>query len=74
MNERLLSLSDVLSVVPVASSTWRQWVKDGKAPAPVKYGRRTFWRSSDVQQFTSGNWPGAGQESQPKTASSHAVQ
>ena len=54
--DRLLRLPEVLSLVPVASSTWRRWVAEGTAPAKVKRGRSTFWRMSEVQDFINGSW------------------
>jgi prophage regulatory protein len=37
-------------LIPIGRSTWWQWVREGKAPAPLKLGARTTaWRASDVQ-------------------------
>lgn len=46
--DRLLRLSDVLAILPVKKSTWWAWVKQGKAPAPVRLGRCTCWKQSAV--------------------------
>jgi len=36
-------------LIPIGRSTWWQWVRDGKAPAPVKLGpRTTAWKSADI--------------------------
>ena len=36
-------------LIPVGRSTWWQWVRDGKAPKPVKLGKRTTaWRAADI--------------------------
>ena len=51
MEEKLLRLKDVLPIVNVASSTWRRWVKEGSAPQPIKRGRCTFWRSSEIIEY-----------------------
>jgi prophage regulatory protein len=46
---RLIRLREVLKLVPVAASTWWQWVATGKAPAPVRLGNRcTCWRYSEI--------------------------
>jgi len=37
--------------VPVSQATWWRWVKDGRAPQPVRMGRITMWRSQDVRAF-----------------------
>lgn len=57
--DRLLRLTEVLQIVPVASSTWRKWSTDGTAPAKVKRGGSTFWRESDVLAFVNDEWPPA---------------
>lgn len=50
-DDRLLGLRQVLGHVPVARSTWFRWVAAGIAPSPVKIGRRTFWRASEIQRL-----------------------
>ncbi len=43
-------LPAVLSVFPVAKSTWWAMVRDGRAPKPVKLGPRTSaWRATDIK-------------------------
>jgi prophage regulatory protein len=37
--------------VPVSQSTWWQWIRDGRAPQPVKIGGVTMWRSKDIRAF-----------------------
>jgi predicted DNA-binding transcriptional regulator AlpA len=52
---RLIRLREVLQLVPVAASTWWLWVKEGKAPQPVRLGERcTCWRYSDVIALAEG--------------------
>jgi hypothetical protein len=38
-------------IIPVSRSTWWEWVASGRAPQPVKIGRCTFWRESDIRAF-----------------------
>ena len=39
-------------ILPVSRSTWLQWVKDGKAPQPIRLSAGvTIWRTSDVLAF-----------------------
>lgn len=39
-------------MIPVGRSTWWLWVKEGKAPKPVKLGpRTTAWRADQIQEF-----------------------
>ena len=36
-------------LIPIGRSTWWQWVRDCKAPKPVKLSiRTTAWRSADI--------------------------
>ncbi len=39
------------SYVPVSQATWWRWIKDGRAPQPVKIGGITMWRSKDIRTF-----------------------
>jgi predicted DNA-binding transcriptional regulator AlpA len=40
------------ALIPVGRSTWWQWVKMGKAPAPIKLGpRTTAWRAEHILAF-----------------------
>jgi prophage regulatory protein len=47
----LMPLSEVLSLVGVAPSTWWAGVASGKFPPPVKCGRRSFWPQSVIAEF-----------------------
>lgn len=48
----LLRLPQVLKLAPVSKSTWWLWVRQGKAPAPLKLSERTTcWRRSDILAF-----------------------
>ena len=45
-------LPAILRVIPVSRSTWWQWVRDGKAPKPVKLAARTTaWKATDISDF-----------------------
>ena len=44
----LLRLEHVLRVVPVSKSLWWAGVRTGRYPAPLRDGRITMWRSSDI--------------------------
>ena len=49
--DRLLKIDQCLEIIPMAKSTWWEYVKSGTLPAPVKIGSATFWRHSDLQDF-----------------------
>ena len=49
--DRLLRLKEVLEIVPVSKSTWWAWVAASLAPAPIKLGRCTCWKHSDIADF-----------------------
>jgi hypothetical protein len=37
------------AIYPVSKSTWWQWVKEGKAPKPIKLSHGvTVWRIEDI--------------------------
>jgi prophage regulatory protein len=38
----------VPALLPISKSSWWAGVAAGKYPRPVKAGRRTLWRSSDI--------------------------
>lgn len=39
-------------LVPISKATWWDWVKSGKAPAPVKLSERvTAWKAEDIHNF-----------------------
>ena len=47
-----LRLPQVLKLIPVASSTWWAWVKQGRVPAPYKLGpRTTAWRTEQIRDL-----------------------
>ena len=38
--------------MPISREKWRQLVRDGKAPQPVKLGIRcTMWRNAELHEF-----------------------
>ena len=49
--DRLLRLTEVLQIIPVSASTWWAWVAKGLAPIPIRLGRTTAWRHSDLLLF-----------------------
>lgn len=50
-NESLIRLPVVLKHFPVSRSKWYAGVKAGLYPAPLKAGRSSLWRASDVQNL-----------------------
>jgi len=47
-----LRIAQVLQLIPVGKSTFWNWVKTGKAPAPVKLSERvTAWKAEDIHNF-----------------------
>lgn len=50
--EGYVRLSGVLAVVPVSRTTWLGWVREGKAPKPVKLSERTTaWHVDSIRAF-----------------------
>ena len=56
-NDRFLRVRDVIGdknrpgIIPLSRSAWYELVRTGRAPAPVKIGRASLWRESDIQRF-----------------------
>lgn len=38
-------------IIPVCRSSWWQGVREGKFPQPVRIGRATMWRISDIKRL-----------------------
>lgn len=51
MADALLRLRDVVAILKVSRATVYAWIKQGRLPKPLKMGRATVWRSSEIQQF-----------------------
>lgn len=49
--DRLLRLRTVLGIIPVSKSTLYAGIASGHFPPPVKLGRNSFWRLSDLQKL-----------------------
>lgn len=45
---RLVKDSEAARIIGIGRSTWWAWVRDGKAPQPVKINDVTRWRLADV--------------------------
>lgn len=48
---RLLRLREVIALLSISKSTWWNWVAKGTAPTPIRLGRTTAWRYSDLLVF-----------------------
>ena len=47
-----LRLPQVLQLVPISKSAWREGCKTGRFPKPVKLGpRTTVWRADEILVF-----------------------
>ncbi|MFZ4553666.1 MAG: helix-turn-helix transcriptional regulator [Burkholderiales bacterium] len=54
---RLLSLTDILGnaklgtsgLIPISQSGWFLGIRKGIYPKPVKIGRRSLWKASDIR-------------------------
>ena len=49
--EGFCKLPQILKEIPVGKTTWWEGVKTGRFPKPVKLGRSTFWRVSDIRKL-----------------------
>ena len=49
---QILGTGDNPGMVPVSRATWYSWIRQGRAPKPVRLGPRTSaWRESDITAF-----------------------
>ena len=46
-----MRLKQVLMLVPMCRTTWYDGIKSGLFPAPVKMGRMSLWRKSDILEL-----------------------
>lgn len=49
---RLIRLPEILAILPIKKSTFWLWVKQQKAPAPIRLGRCACWRYADIIAMT----------------------
>lgn len=47
----LLKLNDVKQILKVGTTFVYELIKRGKLPAPIKQGRASFWRASDIKKY-----------------------
>ena len=51
IQERLIRLEEVLSIIPVGKSTWYAGINKGVFPKPVKIFNRSLWRMSEIMEI-----------------------
>ncbi len=48
--EHLMRLEDILKLLPIGRTTFYRWIKEDKAPSPIKAGPRiSLWRRSEIE-------------------------
>ncbi len=53
----LLNIHRAAAVCSMSARTWRAWDVAGKIPAPIRIGRRTFWRAEDLRDWVAAGCP-----------------
>jgi predicted DNA-binding transcriptional regulator AlpA len=53
----LLDAHRAAAVCGTSARTWRAWDVAGKVPAPIRIGRRTFWRAEDLRGWVAAGCP-----------------
>jgi prophage regulatory protein len=48
---KLIPLPAVLALVPIGRAYWYELVREGKAPRPVKLGKRSLWLESEISAW-----------------------
>lgn len=49
--DKLLKIEEVLEILNIPKTSFYRYVKNGIVPPPVKIGRSSRWKSSDIQNF-----------------------
>jgi prophage regulatory protein len=56
--EKLLTVEQVLTLIPLSKSAWMAGVRAGRYPQAVKLSQRSlFWRVADIRKFISKGQP-----------------
>jgi prophage regulatory protein len=50
-SHKLIPLPAVLDLVPVGRAYFYELVRDGKAPRPIKLGKRSLWLEHEVDSW-----------------------
>jgi prophage regulatory protein len=50
----LLTVKDIIAMLKVSKSTIYKWIKDGKFPKPLKFGRNSRWTEEMIKEFIDG--------------------
>lgn len=48
---RLMKIGDVKESLRIGTTYLYELVKRGKLPKPIKQGRASFWRASDIKKY-----------------------
>lgn len=65
--ERLIRLQEILKLLPIGRTTFYRWIKEEKAPPPIKAGARiSLWRRSEIEAMVRG-WEDGGNRTDDKT-------
>jgi prophage regulatory protein len=58
--DRLLDLPAVLEIVPISRSGMYAEIQRQRFPAPVKVGKSSYWRLSELERWMASLQPAAG--------------
>ena len=50
-NAAFVRLPQILKLIPISKSCFWNKVASGDFPAPIKFGRCSFWKSADIKQI-----------------------
>ena len=51
MTEKFLTISEVVNIVGFKKSTIYKFINEKKFPKPIKIGKSSRWKLSDIQQW-----------------------
>ncbi|MCG3685927.1 helix-turn-helix transcriptional regulator [Aliarcobacter butzleri] len=49
--DKLLKIEEVLEILNIPKTSFYRYVKNGIIPQPVKIGRSSRWKTSEIQNF-----------------------
>jgi predicted DNA-binding transcriptional regulator AlpA len=47
----LITVSQILSLIPISRSTLYHRLKEDDFPKPIRIGRRIFWKEDDIHAY-----------------------
>lgn len=57
MFENYLDIDQVLEKIPIGKTAFYRWIKNGRAPKPLKFGEKVSrWDNDEIDRFIRKTW------------------